>query len=212
MEQKGNWWELIKGIFKENPIFCIVLGLCPTLAVSTSLDNAIGMGGAATFVLLFSNIFIAAIRNKVPDKIRIPMYIIVIASFVTIAALLMEAFTPALNKALGIYVPLIVVNCIIMGRAEAFAGKNGVWKSTLDAIGMGIGYTLSISLISIIREMLGTGSLKLFGMTLISLPIEPAMVFIMAPGALLLMGLLLGLFAYLRNRKYDKTCCGELKE
>lgn len=207
MQQNNNWWELVKGLFKENPIFCIVLGLCPALAVSTSLDNAIGMGGAATFVLLFSNIFISAIRKKVPDTIRIPIYIVIIASFVTISALIMEAYLPALNKALGIYVPLIVVNCIIMGRAEAFAGRNTVWKSTLDAVGMGIGFTMSISLISIIREILGTGSLKLFGITLINLPIEPAMVFILAPGALLLMGLLLGLFANIRNKKYEGTCC-----
>ena len=207
MTKQGNWWELAKGLFAENPVFCIVLGLCPTLAISTSLDNALGMGAAATFVLLGSNIFISAIRNKTPDKIRIPIFIVVIASFVTIVSLLMQAFTPALNKALGIYVPLIVVNCIIFGRAEAFAFKNNVIKSTLDAIGMGIGFTLSLLLISSIREFLGTGALKLIGITLISAPIEPAMVFILAPGALLVMGLLLGLFAHLRNRKYEKTCC-----
>lgn len=205
--KQGNFWEFFKGLFKENPVFCIVLGLCPTLAVSTSLDNAIGMGGAVIFVLLFSNIFISAIRKKVPDKIRIPIYIVIIASFVTIAALIMEAYLPALNKALGIYVPLIVVNCIIMGRAEAFAGKNNTWKSALDGLGMGIGFTMSISLISIIREILGTGSLKLFGINLLSVPIKPVMVFILAPGALLLMGLLLALFAFIRNKRYEATCC-----
>lgn len=207
MGQPSYWWELAKGFFRENPTFCIVLGLCPTLAVSTSLDNAIGMGAAATFVLVGSNFMISAIRKRVPDKIRIPIYITIIASFVTIASLLMEAYLPALNKALGIYVPLIVVNCIMMGRAEAFAGKNGPLRSTLDGIGMGIGFTMALALISIIRELLGTGSLKIFGTALLRLPIDPAIVFILAPGALLLMGLLLGLFAYLRNRKYEAGCC-----
>ena len=209
--KQGNLWELAKGLFKENPTFCLVLGLCPTLAVSTSLDNAIGMGAAATFVLLGSNIMISAMRKKTPDQIRMPIFIVVIASFVTIASLIMQAYTPALNKALGIYVPLIVVNCIIMARAEAFACKNNVIKSALDGIGMGIGFTMALSLIGIIREILGTGSLKLFGINLFSVPIEPAMVFILAPGALLLMGLLLALFAHIRNRKYEKTCC-EVKE
>ncbi|HZX45124.1 MAG TPA: electron transport complex subunit RsxE [Candidatus Nanoarchaeia archaeon] len=200
---QGNWWELVKGFFKENPTFAIVLGLCPTLAVSTSLDNAIGMGGAATFVLIGSNLIISAIRKKVPGEIRIPIYIIVIASFVTMAALFMQAYLPELNAALGIYVPLIVVNCIIMGRAEAFAGRNTPFKSVLDAIGMGVGFTLALSLISVIREILGTGSLKVFGLNLLSVPVEPAMIFILAPGALLVMGLLLGLFAHMRNKKYE---------
>ena len=193
----------MKGLFKENPTFCLVLGLCPTLAVSTSLDNAIGMGAAATFVLLCSNIIISAIRNKTPDKIRIPIFIVVIASFVTIASLFMQAYLPALNKSLGIYVPLIVVNCIILGRAEAFASKNNIVKSALDGLGMGIGFTLALSLISIIRELLGTGSLKLFGASLLNVPINPAMIFILPSGALLVMGLLLGLFAHLRNKKYE---------
>ena len=210
MEQ-NNFWELMKGLFKENPVFCLVLGLCPFLAVSTSLDNATGMGAAATFVLICSNFIISLIRKKVPDKIRIPIFIVVIASFVTIASLVMQAYLPVLNKALGIYVPLIVVNCIILGRAEAFASKNNVLRSTLDGLGMGIGFTLSLLLISFIREFLGTGSLKLFGYTLVNVPMEPAMIFILAPGALLVMGLLLGLFAHIRNKTYDKTCC-EVKE
>ena len=211
MKQEGKLWELVKGFFKENPIFCIVLGLCPTLAVSTSLDNAIGMGAAATFVLFGSNSMISLIRKRIPDRIRIPIYIVVIASFVTIVSLAMQAYTPGLNKALGIYVPLIVVNCIIFGRAEAFASKNNVIRSSLDGLGMGIGFTLSLLLISAIRELLGTGSLKIFGISLASAPIEPAMVFILAPGALLVMGLLLAFFAYIRNRKYEATCC-EVKE
>ena len=211
MKQQNNFFDLIKGLFKENPVFCLVLGLCPALAVSTSLDNAIGMGVAATFVLLCSNIMISLMRERIPDKIRIPIFIVIIASFVTIASLFMQAYFPALNKALGIYVPLIVVNCIILGRAEAFASKNNTFKSALDGLGMGIGFTLSLFVISLIRELFGTGSLKLFGLNLISLPIEPAMVFILAPGALLVMGLLLGLFAHIRNKKYEKTCC-EAKE
>jgi electron transport complex protein RnfE len=211
MEQNNNFWELMKGLFKENPVFCLVLGLCPFLAVSTSLDNAIGMGAAATFVLVCSNFIISLVRKKVPDKIRIPIFIVVIASFVTIASLVMQAYLPVLNKALGIYVPLIVVNCIILGRAEAFASKNNIIKSTLDGLGMGIGFTLSLLLISFIREFLGTGSLKLFGYTLVSVPMDPAVIFILAPGALLVMGLLLGLFAHIRNKQYDKTCC-EVKE
>ena len=141
----SNFFEFWKGLFKENPTFCIVLGLCPTLAVSTSLDNAIGMGAAATFVLIGSNILISALRKKTPNQIRMPVFIVIIATFVTIISLLMQAYTPALNKALGIYVPLIVVNCIIMGRAEAFAQRNTVIKSALDGIGMGIGFTLSLS-------------------------------------------------------------------
>jgi len=200
MEQ-SNFWELFKGLFKENPVFCLVLGLCPFLAVSTSLDNAIGMGAAATFVLVGSNLIISLIRNKVPEKIRIPIFIVIIASFVTIASLFMQAYLPVLNKALGIYVPLIVVNCIILGRAEAFASKNNVLKSVLDGLGMGIGFTLSLLLISFIREFLGTGGLKLFGVTLINIPIQPAMVFILPAGALLVMGLLLGLFRYIGSRR-----------
>ncbi len=203
MNQKNNFWELIKGLFKENPIFCLVLGLCPFLAVSTSLDNAIGMGAAATFVLVASNVIISLIRKKVPNKIRIPIFIVVIASFVTMASLFMQAYLPALNKALGIYVPLIVVNCIILGRAEAFASKNNTLSSFLDGLGMGIGFTLSLLLISLIREFLGTGSLKLFGITLINIPMQPAMIFILPAGALLVMGLLLALFAHIRNKKYE---------
>ena len=201
--QQNNFWELIKGLFKENPIFCLVLGLCPFLAVSTSLDNAIGMGAAATFVLVASNVIISLIRKKVPNKIRIPIFIVVIASFVTMASLFMQAYLPALNKALGIYVPLIVVNCIILGRAEAFASKNNTLSSFLDGLGMGIGFSLSLLLISLIREFLGTGSLKLFGITLINIPMQPAMIFILPAGALLVMGLLLALFAHIRNKKYE---------
>ena len=136
--------ELTKGIFKENPIFVIMLGMCPTLATSTSMSNAVGMGIAATFVLVCSNILISALRKIIPNEIRIPCYIVVIAAFVTIVDLSMKAWFPTLSKSLGIFIPLIVVNCIILGRAEAFAGKNGVFVSTLDGIGMGIGFTLAL--------------------------------------------------------------------
>ncbi len=193
---KKLWYEFIKGVFQENPIFFIVLGLCPTLAVSTSLNNAIGMGLAATFVLVCSNVIISAIRNFVPDKIRIPCYIVVIAAFVTIVEMVMKAYTPALNRALGVYVPLIVVNCIILGRAEAFASKNPVMLSLADGLGMGLGFTLALLIISAIRETLGSG--KLAGFT-ISNNFEPALVLSLAPGALLILGLLMGGIKWIKS-------------
>lgn len=190
--------EFFKGIIKENPTFVLLLGLCPTLAVSISVINGIGMGIAATFVLLGSNIIIAAIKNFVPDKIRIPCYIVVIATFVTIAELVMKAYAPALNRALGIYVPLIVVNCIVLGRAEAYACKNSVVNSLFDGIGMGVGFTLALILISAIREFIGSG--KILNHVLFS-GFEPAAVFSMPSGALLVIGLLLGFFNVIKNRK-----------
>ncbi|MFA5039662.1 MAG: electron transport complex subunit E [Candidatus Omnitrophota bacterium] len=186
---KKLWRELWKGVFSENPIFFIVLGLCPALAVSTSLQNAVGMGLAATFVLVCSNILISSIRNFIPDKIRIPCYIVVIASFVVIVEMVMKAYAPALNRSLGVYVPLIVVNCIILGRAEAFASKNPVLLSLADGIGMGAGFTFALVVISFIREFLGSG--KLAGYTVIP-GFEPALVLALAPGALLILGLLMG--------------------
>lgn len=147
--------EFTKGIIKENPNLIILLGLCPTLAVSTSIANGIGMGIAATAVLVCSNIFISLLKNYIPDEVRIPSYIVVIASFVTIVEMLMKAYFPFLAKTLGIFVPLIVVNCIILGRAEAFANKNGVLESIMDGLGMGLGFTLSLLIISTIREILG---------------------------------------------------------
>jgi electron transport complex protein RnfE len=182
--------ELVKGIWKENPIFRLALGLCPFLAVSTSVKNAIGMGAAATFVLLCSNTIVAIIRKGVPPKIRIPIFIVVIATFVTIADMVMHAYQPQLHKNLGIFVPLIVVNCIILGRAEAFASRNGVWYSILDAIGMGIGFTCSLVAISVIREILGDG--KIFGFPLMGNSFEPVILLILAPGAFITMGLMLG--------------------
>lgn len=194
--------ELTKGIYVENPIFRIVLGMCPALAVSTSVNNALGMGAAATFVLLCSNIIISIIRKGVPSKIRIPIFIVVIATFVTLVEMTMEAYMPALFKALGIFVPLIVVNCIILGRAEAFACKNGVWYSILDAIGMGIGFTLALTLIAIIREILGNGTFN--GIPLFGLNFEPMLLMILAPGGFITMGLLLALSNYIDLKTKSK--------
>ena len=182
--------ELIKGIWKENPVFRLALGLCPVLAVSTSIQNAIGMGVAATFVLLCSNIIISLIRKGVPPKIRIPIFIVVIATFVTITEMVMQAYQPTLHKSLGIFVPLIVVNCVILGRAEAFASRNGLWMSILDAIGMGIGFTASLIAIAAVRELLGDG--KLMGFPVLPQSFEPVILMILAPGAFITMGLMLG--------------------
>jgi electron transport complex protein RnfE len=190
--------EFIKGIIRENPTFVLVLGLCPTLAVSVSVINGIGMGIAATFVLVGSNIIISIIKNGIPHRIRIPCYIVVIATFVTITEMLMKAYSPALNRSLGIYVPLIVVNCIVLGRAEAFASRNTVINSFFDGVGMGVGFTLALILISAIREFLGAG--QILGHTIFS-RFEPAFVLAMPSGALLVIGLLLGLFNVIKGRK-----------
>jgi electron transport complex protein RnfE len=190
--------EFLKGIVKENPTFVLALGLCPTLAVSISVINGIGMGIAATFVLIGSNIIIALIKNSIPERVRIPCYIVVIATFVTITELTMKAYSPALDRALGIYVPLIVVNCIVLGRAEAFASKNSVMKSLLDGIGMGVGFTLALILISVIREFFGAG--RILGLNIVK-GFEPAFVLGMPSGALLVIGLLLGFFNLLKERK-----------
>ena len=194
----GLFKEFLKGIFKENPTFVLVLGLCPTLAVSTSLMNGVGMGIAATFVIFGSNIIISLLRNFIPEKIRIPCFIVVIATFVTITELVMKAYSPALNRALGIYVPLIVVNCIVLGRAEAYAQKSRVINSVFDGLGMGVGFILALLLISGIREFLGAGTL--FGHSLIK-GFEPAFVLVMPSGALLVIGLLLAFFNLLNKRR-----------
>jgi len=190
------WYEFSKGIFKENPIFFIVLGLCPALAVSISVNNAVGMGLAATFVLVCSNAIISAMRNFIPDKIRIPCFIVVIAAFVTIVEMVMKAYAPALDRALGVYVPLIVVNCIILGRAEAFASKNPVLFSFADGLGMGLGFTFALLIISTIRETLGSG--KFAGLS-ISNTFEPALVLSLAPGALLILGLIIGGIRWIKS-------------
>jgi electron transport complex protein RnfE len=189
---------LVDGIFKSNPTFVIILGMCPTLALSTSMSNAIGMGVAATFVLVFSNIFISLLRKHIPDNVRIPAFITVIAAFVIIVELVMKAYFPALNRSLGIYIPLIVVNCIILGRAEAFACKNSVMDSLMDGIGSGIGFTLALLLIAVIRETIGNGS---FWNIPISPGFKPMLIFILPAGAFITMGLLLAFFNYIKERK-----------
>ena len=166
-----------KGLIAENPVLRLCLGTCPTLAVTTSLFNGIGMGLAATLVLICSNVVISLLRKVIPDKVRIPAYIIIIAGFVTMVQMLVQAFLPAINDALGIFLPLIVVNCIILGRAEAFASKNTVLLSAADGLGMGVGFTLALTLMGGIRELLGAGTL--LGIPLVK---EPMLIFIMAPG------------------------------
>jgi len=180
--------ELVRGIWKENPLFVIVLGTCPALAVSTSVENGIGMGIAATFVLLCSNIVVAAVRRFVPDSVRIAVYIVIIASFVTIVDLVMSAYFRTLYNALGIFIPLIVVNCIILGRAESFASKNSVFLSIADAIGMGLGFTLALVMIASIREFLGNGTI--LGYHLLGGSYIPMLVMILPPGAFLTYGML----------------------
>ena len=188
-KQKSLGSIFISGILTENPVLRLILGTCPTLAVSTGAFNALGMGAAATVVLICSNAVISALRNVIPDKVRIPGFIVVIASFVTLTQLLLSAFLPALNDALGLYIPLIVVNCIIMGRAEAYACKNPVMLSMFDGIGMGLGFTIALTIIGAIRELIGAG--QLFGMQVLPESVyEPITIFILAPGAFLVLAFL----------------------
>ena len=191
--------EFTKGLFKEMPVFRIVLGVCPALAVSTALKNGVGMGVATTFVLVGSNVFISLIRNVVPDKIRIPCYIVVIASLVTVVDLVMAGYTPELHKNLGIFIPLIVVNCIILGRAEAFASKNGVMASLLDGLGMGIGFTFALGIVSTLREIIGTG--KIWNLVLLGQHYNPVLMVALAPGAFITLGLVIGFFNLLENKR-----------
>ena len=198
-----TWSILYNGIWKENPTFRLLLGMCPTLAISTQAVNGIGMGLAATFVLIFSNVFVSALQNFIPSKVRIPAYVIVIATFVTMVDMIMEAFVPALYDALGIYIPLIVVNCIILARAEAFAGKNGVWLSAMDGLGMGLGFTLALTVFAAVRELLGAGSL--FGIPVLGAGYEPVIMALLAPGGFLLLGLLLGAINWLGSAKAPQS-------
>ncbi|MBP5486316.1 MAG: electron transport complex subunit E [Bacteroidales bacterium] len=179
-----------KGFFKENPTFVLLLGLCPTLATTTSAINGMSMGLATLFVLVLSNIVISAIAPLVPDKVHIPVYIVVIATFVTILQFAMQAYTPDMYKTLGLFIPLIVVNCIVLGRAEAFASKNGIVDSALDGLGIGFGFTMSLTVLGLVREILGSGSA--FGWKFISG--DGLLVFVMAPGAFLALGYLMVLF------------------
>jgi len=194
----GNLKYLTNGFLKENPTFVIVLGTCPTLAITTAAVNGIGMGAATTFVLVFSNLFIALLKNLIPDKVRIAAFILVIATFVTIVDLVMKAYTPDLYKALGIFIPLIVVNCIILGRAEAFAQKNKVWPSVLDGLGMGIGFTLAITLLASIREIIGNGSI--FNIRLLSENASTVLIFVLPPGAFVTYGFLIAIVNRIKTR------------
>lgn len=191
---------LKKGIIEENPTFVQLLGMCPTLAVTTALSNGIGMGLSVTFVLTLSNVLISLLRKIIPQKIRIAAYVVIIATFVTIVDMVLKAFLPSLSSSLGLFIPLIVVNCIILARAEAFASKNGVVKSALDGIGMGLGFTIALSIISAIREILGNG-------TILGIPVgitNPAVVMILPPGGFLTLGLILGILNVIKNRKGEK--------
>lgn len=183
--------EFVKGIVKENPVLRLVLGCCATLAITTAASNAIGMGLATTFVLVCSNAVISMLRKVIPDKVRIPSYIVVIAGFVTIVQMLVEAFSPALKAALGIYLPLIVVNCIIFGRAEMFASKNKVLPSILDGLGMGVGFTATLLAMGIIRELLGNGTV--FGAPVLSAFMPPIIIFLLPPGGFFVFGILIAI-------------------
>ncbi|MDR1223743.1 MAG: electron transport complex subunit E [Tannerella sp.] len=186
-----KYLKIIKnGILDENPTFVLLLGMCPTLATTSSAINGMSMGLATAFVLIGSNVAISAIKNLVPDQVRIPAYIVVIASFVTVLQMCMEAFTPGLYKSLGLFIPLIVVNCIVLGRAESFAAKNGVIASGFDGIGIGLGFTVALTLLGFIRELLGTG--KVFGLTVFPENCG-ALLFVLAPGAFIVLGYLIAI-------------------
>lgn len=197
--------EFIRGITRDNPTFGLVLGLCPTLAVTTSVENAIGMAAGTAFVLVFSNILVSSLRKQIPSAVRLPIFIIIIATFVSIVDMIMEAYSPSMYAALGVFIPLIVVNCIIIGRAEAYANKNNVFYSFIDGLGTSTGFLLVLMLIGGIRELLGTGQIVAFGYTLISLPINPSITtMILAPGAFLTIGSLMAIVNYGREKKRAK--------
>ena len=199
MEKKSKLQIFTNGFIKENPILVLVLGTCPTLAVSTQASNGIGMGLAVVFVLTCSNILISALKKIIPDNVRIPCYIVVIATFVTIVQLVIKGFLPSLDKALGLYIPLIVVNCIILGRAEAFANKNSVIDSALDGLGMGLGYTCALTIMACIRELLGNGTI--FGITVTANAITPFGLMLLAPGGFFTFGCLIAFVNYISKGK-----------
>lgn len=213
MKQDSYMKTFINGLLTENPTFVLFLGMCPTLAVTTGVINAIGMGLSTTAVLICSNIVISLLRNFIPDKIRIAGYIVIIAGFVTIVQMLINAYVPSLASSLGIYIPLIVVNCIILGRAEAFANKNGVGKSAVDGIGMGLGFTCALTLIAAVREILGAGTFA--GISLFGSSFQPVSVMILPPGAFLTLGCLLAVINIIaagRKKKAAKAAADEKEE
>ena len=203
MKQDNKFKPFINGLIDENPTFVLMLGMCPTLAVTTSAINGLGMGLTTTVVLTLSNIIISALRKVIPDKVRIPAFIVIIASFVTIVGQFLEAYLPALNSALGMFIPLIVVNCIILGRAEAFASKNGIFASALDGLGMGLGFSVALTLIGCVREVLG--SFSIFGISF-KAPLEaaglsPIAIFVMAPGAFFVLAAIIALMSTIRDKQ-----------
>ncbi len=206
-EKKSLGKVFFNGIIPENPTFRLVLGTCPTLAVTSSALNGLGMGAAATFVLVCSNIAISLLRKFIPDQVRIPAFIVVICTFVTMVQLLMQAFLPSLYESLGIFIPLIVVNCIILARAEAFASKNGPLLSAADGLGMGVGFTLALTLIGSIRELIGGGSI--FGINVLGASYEPMLLIVLASGGFLTFGLLLGVFNLIVKKIEKKNAAKE---
>lgn len=192
-----------KGLVKDNAVFVQLLGLCPTLAVTSSAENGLGMGLATTFVLVMANIVVSLVKNQIPDKIRIPSFIVIIASFVTIVDLSMAGFLPTLHASLGIFIPLIVVNCVVLGRAEAFASKNTAWSSAIDGLGMGLGFAFALTLLGAVRELLGAGSI--FGMQIPIFPLTEKgapitmLIFVLAPGAFIVLGYLIAIINRIKN-------------
>ena len=199
MKESSNMKILSNGLFTENPTFIQLLGMCPTLAVTTSLVNAIGMGLSASFVLIFSNLVISLLRKFIPDKIRIASYIVVIAAFVSVIEMLLKAYLPAISDALGLFIPLITVNCIILARAESFASKNKPIPSIFDGLGMGLGFTLGLSILGAVREILGAGTL--LGFPLFGANFQPALIFILPPGAFLALGVILAVYNLIKDKK-----------
>ncbi len=198
MAANSNLKTLLNGVIKENPVFVLLLGMCPTLGTTSSAENGLGMGLATTFVLLSANVVVSLLKNLIPDKVRIPAFIVVIATFVTLVEMVMQAYVPALYKNLGLFIPLIVVNCIVLGRAEAFAAKNTVVKSFFDGLGMGLGFTLALTLLGTTRELLGTG--KVFSITIF--PENFGMLlFVLAPGAFIALAYLIAIFNKLKTTK-----------
>jgi electron transport complex protein RnfE len=191
-----HWKNFSKGFIKENPVFVLLLGMCPTLGVTSSAINGLGMGLATTFVLFMSNIVVSAVKDLIPDKVRIPSFIVIIATFVTIVQLIMEAYVPSLYKSLGLFIPLIVVNCIVLGRAEAFASKNNILSSALDGLGIGLGFSFALVLLGGIREFLGSG--KLFNISVYS-ENYVVLLFVLAPGAFIVLGYLIALINRIRK-------------
>ena len=192
----NNWTNLTKGFLKENPVFVLLLGMCPTLGTTTSAINGMGMGLATAFVLVMSNLAISAVKNLIPDKVRIPAFIVIIASFVTIVDLLMAGYLPALHEQLGLFIPLIVVNCIVLGRAESFASKNGVFSSMIDGLGMGLGFTFALVILGSVREILGSGAI--FGYKFIG-DNDGMLIFILAPGAFIALGYIIAVINKLKK-------------